>query len=53
MLSPPMPLPCVMSPPCAMKPAMTRWKGLPLRDSGTPDLPTPCSPVTSALKFST
>lgn len=53
MLSPPMPLPCVMSPPCAMKPAMMRWKGLPLRDRGTPALPTPFSPVTSALKFST
>ena len=30
MLSPPMPLPSVQSPPCSMKLGMTRWKMLPL-----------------------
>ena len=52
MLSPPVPLPAVKSPPWHMKPGMTRWKEEPLYHSGLPLLPTPFSPVHSALQLS-
>mmetsp|Transcript_23780 Transcript_23780/g.39870 ORF Transcript_23780/g.39870 Transcript_23780/m.39870 type:complete len:200 (-) Transcript_23780:302-901(-) len=50
--SPPVPLPAVKSPPWHMNPGMTRWNLLPLKCSGLPILPSPFSPVHSALKFS-
>mmetsp|Transcript_51433 Transcript_51433/g.151596 ORF Transcript_51433/g.151596 Transcript_51433/m.151596 type:complete len:215 (-) Transcript_51433:172-816(-) len=50
--SPPVPSPCVKSPPWIMKFGMMRWKGHPLKCSGEPLLPFPRAPVQSERKFS-
>ena len=50
--SPPVPSPLVKSPPWHMNPGIIRWKTQPMKFSLFPDLPLPCSPVQSALKFS-
>merc|ERR1719227_26702 len=52
MLSPPVPLCIVKSPPWIIKSLMTRWKEHPLKCRGTPDAVFPDSPVQSCRKFS-
>ena len=53
MLSPPVPLNLVKSPPYIMKLGITLWKMLSLNDNFFPDiLLLPASPVQSYLKFS-
>ena len=51
--SPPVPVPCVKSPPCNMKLGMILWNLLPSYVSFFPFFPCPFSPVHRALKFST
>ena len=45
------PLPCVMSPPCAIKSLMTRWNFEPWYDSLRLPAVRPASPVHRALKL--
>mmetsp|Transcript_15108 Transcript_15108/g.20256 ORF Transcript_15108/g.20256 Transcript_15108/m.20256 type:complete len:281 (+) Transcript_15108:580-1422(+) len=52
MLSPPVPLPRVKSPPWIMNPGMIRWNTEPLKWRGFFDRPRPISPVHKARKFS-